>query len=442
MHMKKVEGKVLLLRSFLVLLAGMVLMFPCMTIATEVEWPSSCFTAEELAKVREWEKTWVGKKIDATNVDQVTDYLLPGAVEWYKEGENWGAPPGEPYFFIAPYKLYTVTDGTIAATKKYAPTTKLTADGEIANYADTAGVPFPHPKTGIEMVWNFDSRPRGDTRQYFQIGPNITPNVSVERTSRADYIRMSWIRRTNVPPVPKFENNPKGIHHGNFMHMYDPPENKNSRYYNIRYTDGSKGDDGYIYYAPFRRLRRMGAAVRTDTIDGTDLIYDDGEQWDGHVQKNTYKYIGKKELLCCRHDTWRNDNWKRRPGQVIHTGIHRERMNMVVVEVVNKDPNYVYGKRIWYMDPESYWIPWQEIYDQLDRYWKVNEYRFNILETKQGKFIMMTIGNSHCDIQRTHGGAAVHTYFDTVEGRKGRGIGLAKMNQKIFTIQYLQKAGY
>ncbi len=37
---------------------------------------SKAYSAEELAKVREWEKTWAGKKIDKTNIDQVAA-LLP-----------------------------------------------------------------------------------------------------------------------------------------------------------------------------------------------------------------------------------------------------------------------------------------------------------------------------------------------------------------------------
>ena len=32
------------------------------------------YTDAELAKVREWEKTWAGKKIDKTNVDQVAEF--------------------------------------------------------------------------------------------------------------------------------------------------------------------------------------------------------------------------------------------------------------------------------------------------------------------------------------------------------------------------------
>ena len=175
---------------------------------------------------------------------------------------------------------------------------------------------------------------------------------------KSDYTKLFFIHRTDVEPIPKIEKNPKGIHHGLFMHLYDPPESKNSRFFNVRYIDPTKGDDGYMFHTPFRRMQRMGAATRTDTIDGSDWIFDDADQWDGQVLRNTYKYIGKKELLCSRRDDV--EKWKRIEGQVMSTGLRRERLNLYVVEVRNRDPSYLYEKRVWYVDPESSRIVWQD----------------------------------------------------------------------------------
>ena len=44
--------------------------------AQEVKFPTFSFEGEELAKVKEWEKTWVGQKVTAANLDQVKDLLL------------------------------------------------------------------------------------------------------------------------------------------------------------------------------------------------------------------------------------------------------------------------------------------------------------------------------------------------------------------------------
>ena len=124
--------------------------------AEDIKYPVAAYGVEELAKVREWEKTWAGKKIDKSNIDQVAQFLPESIVKMCKAGEPWGAPAEGFYFNIVPYKQIIETSGTIEATKKYAPTVKQDAEGYITNYAEIAGVPFPNPKNGLEVAWNFD----------------------------------------------------------------------------------------------------------------------------------------------------------------------------------------------------------------------------------------------------------------------------------------------
>ena len=199
----------------------------------------------------------------------------------------------------------------------------------------------------------------------------------------------------------------------------------------MRYIDHKKGDDGYIYYAPFRRLRRMGAATRTDTIDGTDLIYDDGHQWDGHLQQNTYKYVGEKELLCARNVDYKK--YIRHPGEVMGSEYSRARVKLLMVEAINKDPNYIYSKRLWYFDPETNYIPWSEIWDELGRYWKVVEYRFSRIKTVKGEMKIFGTSNSHNDFQRIHGGFSI----DEVKQ-----VGKTDVSPKLFTIRSIQQFTY
>ena len=117
----------------------LVLVFPLSALATEVTFPVTAFSAEELSKVREWEKIWAGKKIDKNNIDQVAEFLPESYVQAYKEPERWGAPPDDYYFNIIPYKQYIETPGMISATKMYAPQVKMNAESWIENYADIAG---------------------------------------------------------------------------------------------------------------------------------------------------------------------------------------------------------------------------------------------------------------------------------------------------------------
>jgi hypothetical protein len=317
----------------------------------------------------------------------------------------------------------------IAATKKYAPAVKVNAEGDIENYADIAGVPFPDPKNGLEIAWNFDFNTHGDSNHYARKGPVIAPGVSMERKTHQDQWELYWIHRTDVAPLPAYADNKKGIHRGLFLHLYEPPESQNSRFFNLRYIDKNKEDDGYMWYAPFRRIRRINVGQRTDTVDGSDMIYDDEYGWDGHIGRNTYQLIGKKDLLCSRHTDVKK--FQRAPGQATPNNVTRERIATYVVEVNSKDPNYLYGKRVWYVDPETYLVLWTELFDELKRPWKCFEYYHADFKTNKGEMKNMIVGVNLLDFQRTHASLPLHEIYE---------VGTEKVDKSMFTVSYLSQS--
>ncbi len=63
------------------------------------------YTSQELKKIRKWEKKWVGKRIDQSNIEQVSEFLPESQVEIYKNPEKWGAPHEGTLFYHC--SLYT-----------------------------------------------------------------------------------------------------------------------------------------------------------------------------------------------------------------------------------------------------------------------------------------------------------------------------------------------
>ncbi len=408
------------------------LMLPGLCAAAEIDM-GTAYTPEELAKVREWEKTWVGKKIDNTNIDQVAELIPEQWLDVYKNPRKWGAPDGEVFWFeIVPYKKTKESKGYVEATQKYAGTFGLDEKGLMPNIREVAGRPFLNPQNGQEVAWNFEMNNHGDTAQYRRFSPNINPKSRTERLSDQEYWEFYFINRTEVEPKPALpaKQNKKGYRRGMFVHMYKPAEFLNTRMFTMRYTDQSKDDDSYLWYSQFRRIRRMSTAQRTDSIDGTDLIYDDEYLWDGQLTRNTYTLKGKKELLCSRHQ----DMTKivRRPGQGMWNGVVLERCNTYVIEAINKDPNYLYGKRIFYVDPENYYILWEDVYDQLGRYWKCYMNQLDMKKTSIGDERPFIVGTVFQDFQRTHSGGSHQQYF--YEPKISH-----KLSPTIFTIANLQK---
>ncbi len=391
------------------------------------------YSKDELAKVRAWEKTWAGKKIDTSNVDQVKQYLPEGFYDVYKNPQKWGAPEGKTlYFTIRPYEFVQETDNYIAATKKYSPTVKTDADGVITNIRDIAGRPFPDPKTGFEMAWNFELQTKGDTYNYRKWSPNINPKSRTLRMADQENWELFFINRTELDPKPVIPDNPKGYRRGMFLHMYKPNEFLNTRMYTLRYIDQDKADDSYMWYNQFRRIRKVSTAQRTDSIDGSDLIYDDEYLWDGQMTRNTYTFKGKKDLLCSRHEGLGKEKTSYNDGQVCLNGVALERCQTLVVDAINKDPNYLYSKRVWYLDPETYYILWTDIYDQNGRYWKCFMNNTCPLKTELGDEKAVIVGTQYVDAQRVHGGIADSQRINQPK------VSL-EVSPNMFTISYLRK---
>jgi hypothetical protein len=406
------------------------LALPVFAWAAEAQLPSSSYTPEELAKVREWEKTWVGKKVDASSIDQVAQFLPEGFVGIFKDQATWFAPPEGFSFLVSAYKPAGVTPGTIEATKKWAPLVKTDANGWITNYAEIAGVPFPNPKTGLEVAYNFECNTRGDTYHSRWASPVINPRTKSDRPADQEFTEMFFIHRVDVEPKPAYAaaDNPKGYFRTELLHFYLPAEMMNSRLLQIRYIDDKKDDDAYLYYNQFRRVRRISATERCNAIDGTDQLYDDAYQWDSHVGKNTYKLIGRKEMLCPRH----TDATKgvRVMGQGFPSGLNFERCNLWVVEAVSKEKGYIYSKRIWYVDPETWLIVWQETFDKNGKYWKVFGELTDDIKNANGDMRNFFTGIVILDFIRIHAGWSVQATKE---------LSVPTIKPNMFTTNNLQK---
>ena len=142
------------------------LMEPSALVA-EVKFPTPSYEGEELAEVREWEKTWVGKKVSTANLDQVKDLITDAVYQIMKNPRNYGAK-GELWFEVVPYREYEVSPGLTEATHRYASQAQLEGGVNLKNYGKVAGIPFPQPDmsdtviAGSQAAWNFDAYTHGD----------------------------------------------------------------------------------------------------------------------------------------------------------------------------------------------------------------------------------------------------------------------------------------
>lgn len=375
--------------------------------AADITFPTFSYNDQELVKVKEWEKNWVGKKITSAEVDQVKDFISEGVYKAMKDPKVFGAD--SLWFEIVPYKPYEISKGMIEQTKKYAPNSKLDSTDALVNFGDVAGIPFPQPKTGAEIAWNFDSNTRGDTHYCLNEGEVVDCKTRLER--HAGHLRWDtfWMSRTDVEPVPKIPDNqnPRGVFHSFFQRHIAPVDFVDTTMLELRYKEHSREEDLWVYTAMFRRIRRYATSQRTDTIDGTDMIYDDHDGWYTSPTRNTYKLIGRADTLVGRHVD--NNKAERITGQGFWNGIQRERVNNWVVEVVNKDPNYIYSKQIWYIDPENWQMNYKIMYNRQGQLWKMYEMFYQEFPTAIGQKAAYMACEHTLDFIRHHGSPSKYT---------------------------------
>lgn len=407
--------------------------------AQGVKFPTPSYEGEELTKVREWEKTWAGKKVGTADIDQLKD-LLPDAVyQIMKNPEDFGAKE-DLWFEVVPYREYKVSPGLIESTQKYAPQSKLDGNLDLVNYGKLAGIPFPQPdttdpvKSGTQAAWNFDAYTHGDGTRINNKPANIVDcRTRLERSAGQLRWMMFWSGRSDVEPRPELPKNKRGVHRTFFQRNTAPPDFADTTILEVKYQDTTRDCDLWIYTAMFRRIRRYTTQQRSDMIDGTDLIYDDNNGWYTHMNLNNYKLVGQKDVLCSRHQETPYEKLSRVTGQAFWDGIQRERVKCWVVEAVNKDTNYIYSKRVWYLDPENWQLNVQEMYDRQGRLWKLQEMFYEEYKMKEAEG-MVTHCNSEqtVDLVRRHGSVGQYEIF---------GLGVT-LDNKIFSVANLQQLTY
>jgi hypothetical protein len=369
--------------------------------AEEIEWlVPPAYEGEELAKIREWEKTWAGKKVDRSNVEQIKEFVPEGVYEVMTNTAKWG--DYDYTFEIAPYRAYKPTPGLVEATYKYSPLAKMGTNEVVENFENLAGVPFPKPKTGLEIGWNYYMWSRGD--EYLRPrgkGNPVDVRTKIERGAITSHWTAYYVNRVDKPPLPRIPKNRRNIRKARFMHMEAPPHMTDFCSLHVQYIDQYKNDDGWMYWPRFRKITRIETSQRDDVYDGLDWIQDDfPDGFDDKLHVQNYTLVGRKPILLSRNtDT---NQYGREQGMCMFRNVPRERINAFVLEVIHKTPGYVYPKQIWFIDPETWAILHKYMYNRQGQSWKFMGIHTEFLKAHGGE-IPVAEAYTIVDLIRRHG---------------------------------------
>ncbi|WP_433737075.1 DUF1329 domain-containing protein [Pseudomonas putida] len=308
--------------------------------------------------------------ITAQNVDQYKDKLAPGQYAMFKRYPETFKMPVYPS-----HRGATVPDDVFAAIKKNATSTELVSGGNGLKNFETA-VPFPIPKSGVEVIWNHITRYRGGsvTRLVTQATPQANGSFSLV------YFQDQFVFRDKMKDYDP--SNP-----GNILFYFKQKVTAPARLaggvllVHETLDQVAEPRSAWVYNAGQRRVRRApqvsydGPGTAADGLRTSDNL----DMYNGAPDRYDWKLEGKKEMYIAS-DSYKLDDPKLKYADIIKAGhinqdLARYELRRVwhVVATLKEGQRHIYAKRDFYIDEDTWQAAVIDHYDGRNQLWRVAE---------------------------------------------------------------------
>ena len=175
--------------------------------------------------------------------------------------------------------------------------------------------------------------------------------------------------RVEIPPIPEEPENNGVIQYKLYFLVLAPFDVRGFCQLRISYEDVKKDDDCYGWIPALRRIRRLTGKDLTDPILGSDTCLDDFECWQQKINtKLTFKLDNSEFLVPA--------TYSEKPLKPYLKGncyqVKWEKRPLYILDVYPNDPDYIYSKRVIYVDKEgqTFALFGAHEYDQKGRIWR------------------------------------------------------------------------
>ncbi len=307
--------------------------------------------------------------ITAANMKEYSEHLTPGhqaMLEAYPSFKMKVYPCRRSAAF--PQRIYD-------ATKRVAVTAELVGGGSGVTGA-TVGIPFPIPKSGVEVIWNHLLRYRSDiaSRHIAQAAPTRKGKYTLVRF--ADEFNMLYshagateesldnkilLFKQEVLSPARLAGGILLVHETldqvkehRSAWIYNPGQRRVRRAPNVAYDNPGTAADGMRTSDQFDMLN--GATDRYDfKLVGKKEIYVPYNSYQLHSDSLTYKQILAPLHVNPEH---------------LRYEVHRV---WVVDATLKSGARHLYKRRTYYIDEDSWQILLVDQYDNRDQLWRVSE---------------------------------------------------------------------
>ncbi len=358
-----------------------------------------------------------GDVLTAKDIERMRPFMPPGYLEQLTFPEFKMA-------IIAPTD-HTPRKDYQDCSAKHQNQTKLKADGSLENYV--CGQPFLNsdlnpsdPTSGMKAAWNFDHRWQnygflmsggyatwdrfdGGTHQPVQyeqppqewtaaanltapVGPTNTADLyggggSFQRSLGSFYSRVYY---TNLAQLQNQGGllgiaDAKDFFWKEFTGFFSPFDIRGTVFIVYRYADPTRADDAWAYIPNLRRVRRISAEVKSDSLLGTDHTIEDFYSFSGRPLEWNWKFLGWRDVLGVV-DSKYDYTHLYGPKGIIPDDVWSVR-RYAVVERTPKDPRHPYSSVVMLWDAQNYdaWLSFA--WDRKGKLWKAWEFQKKWSET-------------------------------------------------------------
>lgn len=285
---------------------------------------------------------------------------------------------------VVPTNHYYMSRGVLDETKAYHNVGRrfsINDKGELLNdkgefaLLTEAAVPFPEPKSGIELAWLFMSYGIGNENLFLNPITFDVCNSSneLERTYKAHIWWQKMHARQQVDPLGEVPGK-EGVVEAGSVYFMDPYDVRGLAVSRQRYAEADKGDDFRAFLPSLRRTRILAGSDAQDPMAaGLEVTWDEWRQsWvKPDPRLFDYKIAGEGFILAQPQV-----GHAYAPAFRDESSCQIERMELElrpvwILEVYDRTGNYIYSKRRMYVDKELYYVAYQEMYDQRGNLWRV-----------------------------------------------------------------------
>ena len=240
------------------------------------------------------------------------------------------------------------------------------------------GFPFPKPDSGVEAVWNHRTRYRGDSYQgqaqqfivqpdgsipkqlqqnwkiYYRYG-NVADPVDIEQNNILVY-GLTWLSQSGLSPE--------------FVVLFHETANSIKKSRNL-----------WVLLAKVGRMFRIPPVGYDQPFPESDGLFfiDQIDMYNGAFDRYVWKLKGKREMYV-PYNSYRLSSGQYKYNDILQGGFlnpettRYELHRVWVIEATERSgKKHVFGKRVFYVDEDSWNIVMVENHDRQERLWRFQE---------------------------------------------------------------------